>query len=232
VFRIKEIKDAFLHLLFPHVCTGCGNDILNPESSICLRCFTALPETGFELHPNNPTENIFLGRLPLVAASSQFYFTKESLIQHLMHQFKYGSNKELGAQLGKIMGEQILRSGRFGVDGLIPLPLFPSRERKRGYNQATILCDGMSGIMQVPVLDKLVIRPHYTETQTTKGRIERWKNMEGKFLLKHPQLIRNKSLMLVDDVITTGATLEACGNELLKAEGVKLSIATLCIAKS
>jgi ComF family protein len=195
-----------------------------------MRCIDAMPETSFELHPNNPVEKTFWGRLPLVGATAQFYFTKESLMQHLMHQFKYKGNKELGLQLGSMMGEQIKRSGRFKADALIPLPLFSAKEKRRGYNQATILCDGMAETMKAPVLDKVIIRPQHTETQTKKGRIERWKNMEGKFILSNPDEIKNKHLLLVDDVVTTGATLEACGNELLKAEGVRLSVATLCVA--
>lgn len=195
-----------------------------------MRCVAALPETNFELHPHNPVEKTFWGRLPLINAAAQFYFTKESLMQHLMHQLKYKGNKELGRQLGQIMGEQLKKSGRFTVDALIPLPLFPVKERKRGYNQATILCEGMAEILQVPILDKAIIRPQHTETQTKKGRIERWKNMEGKFVLTTPAAIRNKHLLLVDDVITTGATLEACGTELLKGENVQLSLASLCVA--
>jgi ComF family protein len=228
--KLKEIKDAVLHLLFPHVCTGCGNDILNEETVLCMRCMDAMPETNFEIHANNPVEKTFWGRLPLVGATAQFYFTKESLMQHLMHQFKYKANKELGLQLGRMMGEQLKKSGRFAVDGLVPLPLFPVKEKRRGYNQATILCVGMAESMNIPVLDKVVIRPQHTETQTKKGRIERWKNMEGKFILSNPASIRNKHLLLVDDVVTTGATFEACGNELLKAENVKLSLASLCVA--
>jgi len=195
-----------------------------------MRCVAALPETNFELHPYNPVEKTFWGRLPLINAAAQFYFTKESLMQHLMHQLKYKGNKELGRQLGRIMGEQLKKSGRFTVDALIPLPLFPAKERKRGYNQATILCEGMAEILQVPILDKAIIRPQHTETQTKKGRIERWKNMEGKFVLTNPAAIRNKHILLVDDVITTGATLEACGTELLKGENVQLSLASLCVA--
>lgn len=228
--KVKEIKDSFLHLLFPHVCTGCGNDILNEETVLCMRCIDAMPETNFDIHPNNPVEKLFWGRVPLVGATAQFYFTKESLMQHLMHQFKYKSNKELGLQLGKMMGEQLKKSGRFAVDALIPLPLFPAKEKRRGYNQATLLCEGMAESMGIPVLNNVIIRPQHTETQTKKGRIERWKNMEGKFILSAPDAIRNKHLLLVDDVVTTGATFEACGNELLKAENVQLSLASLCVA--
>ena len=230
MITLKEIKDSVLHLLFPHICAGCGSDILHEESVLCMRCIDAIPETNFELHPNNPVEKTFWGRLPLTGATAQFYFTKESLMQHLMHQFKYKGNKELGMQLGKIMGEQIKKSARFEADALVPLPLFPAKEKRRGYNQATILCEGMAEAMNLPVLDKIISRPQHTETQTKKGRIERWKNMEGKFILSDADAIKNMHLLLVDDVVTTGATLEACGNELLKAENVRLSVATLCIA--
>ena len=230
MISLKEIKDAVLHLVFPHVCTGCGSDILSEESVLCMRCIDAMPETNFELHPNNPVEKTFWGRLPLAAATAQFYFTKESLMQHLMHQFKYKGNRDLGLQWGRMMGEQLQRSGRFVVDAIVPLPLFPAKEKRRGYNQATILCRGMAETMNIPVLDKVIMRPQHTETQTKKGRIERWKNMEGKFVLSNPEAIRNKHLLLVDDVVTTGATFEACGNELLKAENVTLSLASLCIA--
>ncbi|MBL7745859.1 MAG: ComF family protein [Chitinophagaceae bacterium] len=230
MISLKEIKDSLLHLFFPHICTGCGNDILTEQTVLCMRCIEAMPETNFEMYPGNPVEKTFWGRLPLLGATAQFYFTKESLMQHLMHQFKYKNNKELGLQLGRIMGEQLKRSGRFKADALVPLPLFPVKERKRGYNQATILCEGMAGAMEIPVLDKVIARPQHTETQTKKGRIERWKNMDGKFILKNPEAIHNKHLLLVDDVVTTGATLEACGNALLQAENVQLSIAALCIA--
>jgi len=230
MIQLKEIKDSFLHLLFPHICAGCGSDILNVESVLCMRCIHEMPETNFELYPGNPVEKIFWGRLPLLGATAQFYFTKESLVQHLMHQFKYKRNKELGLQLGRIMGTRIKRSGRFEVDALIPLPLFRAKERRRGYNQASILCKGMAETMNIPILDKMIIRPQHTDSQTKKGRIERWKNMEGKFILSNPESISNKHLLLVDDVVTTGATLEACGNELLKAAGVQLSVATLCVS--
>lgn len=195
-----------------------------------MRCVNAMPETNFEMHAGNPVEKKFWGRLQLAGATAQYYFTKESLMQHLMHQFKYRRNKDLGLQLGRMMGESLKRSGRFYVDAIVPLPLFPAREKKRGYNQATILCEGMVEYMNVPVLSDVIVRPQFTETQTTKGRIERWLNMEGKFILKNADAISNKHILLVDDVVTTGATLEACGTELLKAPTIRLSVATLCYA--
>lgn len=227
----KEIKESLLHVVFPHVCDGCGSDLLNIESRLCIRCLSSLPETNFEIHPNNPVEKDFWGRLPLINAAAHLYFTKESLVQHLMHQLKYKGNKDLGLQLGRLMGNALKNVSRFNkIDALVPLPLYPSKEKKRGYNQATVLCEGIAEILSVPILNKVITRPQQTETQTKKGRIERWKNMEGKFQLIDPLAIKDKHLLLVDDVVTTGATLEACGNELLNAPNVKLSIATLCVA--
>ena len=226
----KEIKDSFLHLLFPHICAGCGTDLLDKESMLCIRCIAGLPETNFSVHAGNPIEKMLWGRIPLAGATATYYFSKESLIQHLVHQFKYKGNKDLGLQLGRLLGKYLVQSDRFNAEALVPLPLFEVKEKRRGYNQATVLCDGIAEIMKIPVLKNAVSRPQHTDTQTKKGRLERWQNMEGKFVLQDEKAIANKHLLLVDDVITTGATLEACGTELLKGSNVKLSIATLCVA--
>ena len=197
---------------------------------LCMRCISELPETNFYKHGNNPVEKIFWGRLPLVAATAQYYFSKETRMQYLMHQFKYKGNKDLGKQLGYLMGNDLSQTLRFkNIDALIPLPLFAAKEKRRGYNQATILCEGIAEVMRIEILRDVVIRTQYTDTQTKKGRIERWQNIEGKFQLVKPEKIKHKNILLVDDVITTGATLEACGQELMKAN-INLSIATLCFA--
>lgn len=224
----KEIKESLLRLLFPDVCTGCGSDLVDDSHVLCLQCINAMPETNFEMYGGNPVEKKFWGRIPVNEATAQYYFTRESLMQHLMHQFKYRGNKELGLELGRLMGERLIRSGRFNIDALVPLPLFASKEKRRGFNQAAVLCDGMAEVMNLPVLKNTVIRSRHTETQTKKGRVERWQNMEGKFVLINEDNIRDRHLLLVDDVVTTGATLEACGTELLKGHNTKLSIATLC----
>lgn len=230
MISIKEIKDSVVQLLFPEVCPGCGNEIYGSESLLCIHCINEMPETNFERKAFNPIEKKFWGRIPLADAAALFYFSRESLMQRLMHQLKYKGNKDLGFQLGTMMGKKIADSGRFYPDVLVPLPLFPSRERKRGYNQAQVLCEGMSEILRIPVVSNAVSRPMFTETQTKKGRVERWKNIEGKFVLDKPALLANRSVMLVDDVITTGATLESCGIEILKAENIELSLLTLCYA--
>jgi ComF family protein len=231
VALFQELTDALLHLAFPVVCEGCGTDVTEKQNRLCARCLSSLPQTNFHLHGGNPVEKIFWGRVPLLHATAQYYFTRSSLIQHLMHQLKYKGNKEIGQYLGALMGDSLNSSNRFAsVDMLIPLPLFKLKEKKRGYNQAAVLCDGMAVEMQKPVRTDVIIRTSYTDSQTKKGRIERWKNMEGRFAIPNPALVEGKHLLLVDDVITTGATLEACALELLKIPGIQLSIATLCFA--
>jgi ComF family protein len=224
----KNILNDFSHIFFPHICTGCGTDVLNYGSALCIRCIDQLPLTNFHLHANNPVEKYFWGRIPVTNATAFCHFTKESLIQHLLHELKYKGNKDIGKFLGRMMGHALRVSNRFNdIDALIPLPLFAAREKKRGYNQATVLCDGMAEIMKLPVLKDAAVRLSATETQTHKTRVERWQNMEGRFQLTNEVVISNKHILLVDDIVTTGATLEACGQELLKAENIRLSIATL-----
>lgn len=199
---------------------------------LCIRCISDLPETNYAAHTGNPIEKMLWGRIPLVSAAAGYYFSKESLIQHLIHQFKYRGNKDLGLQLGRLLGKYLVQSDRFKADALVPLPLYEVKERKRGYNQAAVLCEGIAEVMKIPVLKNVITRPHHTDTQTKKGRLDRWQNIEGKFMLQDEKAIDNTHLLLVDDVITTGATLESCGAELLKGDNVKLSIATLCVASN
>jgi ComF family protein len=215
-----------LHLLYPEICAGCGSDLVPGKNMICSDCMNAIPVTGFYRHQENPVEKIFRGRLPVVTASSYAFFTKDSVVQNLLHSLKYGGNKEVGISIGRMIG-RTLKSCEWSNDlfGLIPLPLHFSRQKKRGYNQAEMICNGISVEMNLPVLTDVVQRRKNTATQTRKSRTERWTNIESKFELKNDPGIMNKHVLLVDDVITTGATLEACGSELLKIEGVRLSIA-------
>jgi ComF family protein len=225
---IRSAFQSLSHLFFPHICTGCGSDIINTEQLLCFSCIDRLPITDFHRHADNPVEKVFWGRIPVSQATSYIYFSKDSLIQQLLHEFKYKGNTDIGLYFGRKMGESLVQSDRFPLmDGLVPLPLHTGKERKRGYNQAKILCDGMAEVLKVPILDKAIMRTRKTETQTHKSRVERWMNMEGKFRIEDPALLENRNILLVDDVITTGATLEACGYELMRAKGLLLSIATL-----
>ena len=230
---IKGIKNSLLHLAFPQVCAGCGSDLVGENNKLCLQCYEDLPKTSFHLHDNNPIEKLFWGRLPVTHATAQYYFTKQSLVQRLMHRFKYKGDKELRLFLGRLIGYQLGETNRFkDVEVLVPLPLFASKERMRGYNQAALLCEGIAEIIQKPVLKNAVVRTMHTDSQTKKSRVERWQNMDGRFQLVDETSLKAKHILLVDDVITTGATLEACGQEILKCENVKLSITTLCFSST
>jgi ComF family protein len=220
----------FTHLLFPHICAGCGSDLIEASQHICHQCYSELPETHFAPHANNPIEKIFYGRLEVAEAMATYYFTKDSVLQKLIHTLKYRNNLEVGLQLGRWMGTVLKNSNRFSsVDLLVPLPLFPHKEKKRGYNQAAVLCQGISEIINIPVAKDFVLRNRFTDTQTKKGRSERWKNVDGSFELNQHRIKHQQHILLVDDVITTGATLEACGTAIT-TEGIKLSIAVLALA--
>lgn len=218
-------------MFYPQVCYGCGSDVVNDKQLLCLHCLHQMPYTRFQFFKPNLVEKIFWGRLRVENAAAIFYLTKDSVLEKLLYQLKYKGRKEVGEYCGQLMGEAIRNTSFAGVDALIPLPLFPKKERLRGYNQATMICEGIAGVTRKPIWKQAVQRVSSTDTQTRKNRVERWENMQGRFHVPDAANIAGKHLLLVDDVITTGATLEACGNVLIEA-GAKVSILTLGFAAS
>lgn len=221
----KSLLSNFLHLIYPHNCEGCGTDTLNADSFLCAKCLYELPETGFMGVANNPVEKKFYGRLKIEQAGAGFYFTKHGLLQHLISELKYKNNKEMGFYLGKLLGYQLLATNRFdGVEALVPLPLNIKREHKRGYNQSQLICEGIVSVWKRPIINDAISRIIYTETQTNKNLSNRWDNVDGAFAIADDSKLKGKHVALVDDVITTGASMEACGSELLKVERLRLSV--------
>lgn len=205
---------------------GCGSDYLSLHQQICSRCIHQLPETGFFRQPDNPVEKAFFGRIRVENAAALYYFTKQSLVQELMVQLKYHQNKQAGLFLGRMMGYALKSEPRFAdVDILVPLPLNPKKQFKRGYNQAEVICEGIREVWSKPLNSKVIQRKKFTDSQTTRNRLSRWQNMEAVFQVTEPDQLMNRHVLLVDDVITTGATLEACGQTLMSILNCRLSIA-------
>jgi ComF family protein len=226
-------KTAFdlLHFFYPHTCAGCGEALPSTTQFICVDCLIQLPETNFQHSAGNPVERLFYGRLKLRTAMASYFFSKKQALRHIIHAFKYEQNREVCIQMGKWMGVHIKNSERMlPIDFLIPIPVHSSREKKRGYNQALLLCEGIEQTTGIPILSNIVQRAKATETQTRKGRSERWKNVAAGFYIEDGSLLQQKHLLLIDDVITTGATIEACGSMILKAQPASLSIAALAWA--
>lgn len=226
--QLNYYLKALQYLVFPHQCKGCGADYISINEYLCTKCIAELPVTMFLHVRNNPVEKIFAGRIKIENAGALYYFTKMSLMQHLIFQLKYNGDKNAGYFLGRQLGKALSISGRFdGPDIILPIPLHPRRAYERGYNQASLIAEGIKMHVKGSIIDHAVIRKEYTKTQTQENRTGRWENMMNSFEVVAPEALENKHILLVDDVVTTGASLEACGASILKIPGTKLSIATV-----
>ncbi len=224
------IKDFFA-MLFPQVCVSCGKPLYKYEKLICMLCEYKLPKTDFHLEKDNPIEKLFWGRVPIEAAASYYRFTKGGNVQHLVHQLKYKGKREIGVEIGELYGRELMKSERFSeVDLIIPVPLHKRKLKARGYNQSEVFAQGLAKSMKKNTDFVTLYRAMESETQTKKTRFLRWKNVDSIFQLKDETTLMGKHILLVDDVITTGATLEACIQTLLKIPNVKVSVASIAWA--
>jgi ComF family protein len=216
-------------LFFPKHCPSCSKALLRNENIICFHCRYALPRTGFHLQRGNPVEQLFWGRVPLQAAAACFEFRKSGGVQRMLHQLKYDGAQDLGRELGRIYGRELLQSPLFSENQIIvPVPLHPDRLRIRGYNQSEVFAEGLEESLPIAKLNNAIERVVHTSTQTKKSRFDRWQNVETAFEVTQVEAIRGKRVLLVDDVVTTGATLESCAARLLRSGAENVSIA--CIA--
>lgn len=224
---MQLFKDIF-YLFFPEVCLSCKLHLNNNESLICTLCRHDLPQTGFTINPENLIEKTFYGRVPLHAATSIFYFHKSGKIQQIIHQLKYKNQQEIGTLFGNWLGEEMKQSNRFNnIDYIVSVPLHKKRRKERGYNQLTKFGEVLSKKLNVQFCEDKLLKITATETQTHKGRIDRWKNVQHLFKLSDTSFFENKHVLLIDDVVTTGATIESCANQLLKTENIKISVAVI-----
>lgn len=227
----KKFFSGFSALLFPVICKGCGETSPTSGQVLCRACEAQLPRTRFEKDPENPVVQMFWGRTRLEFATSVFYYRKGELLQNLIHKLKYKGSKETGAYIGELAGK-ILNNAEYSdePDVIIPVPLHPRKEKSRGYNQTAILAGGINKATGLPVMDNSVVRTVHSESQTRRGRYERWENVEGIFKVLHPDLLQDKHVLILDDVVTTGATLEALCQELHKIPGIRISALTIGFA--
>lgn len=237
---IGELWAGAKHMVYPVVCEGCNKPLVGGEQVLCIACAAMLPETRYHAEPENESVLRFAGRLPFVHATSLAYFTADGLLQHLMHGLKYAGKKDIGIYLGKRLGSAIAQARPMpggtewlaDIDLIVPVPLHPKKQYKRGYNQSMLIAEGISKTTGIPVDAHALERVRQTESQTKKTRTERLANMEEAFRIKPGTDLHGKHALLCDDVLTTGATLEACALALLKQETIKISIATIGIAVS
>ncbi|MBS2213049.1 ComF family protein [Carboxylicivirga mesophila] len=231
VANIMDALSTLGELFYPPVCSSCGNHLFKNEAEICQMCIRRLPRTYFEKQPfENQISIMMWGRCRVECGFALFYYRKGERVQQLLHDVKYRGNQKLGVELGKQLGKLINQSRPSEFDELIPIPLHPRKKRIRGFNQAEVICNGLAEALSIPVNSSDVYRKTHTASQTKKGRFERWQNVEDIFGVTNPEYLKNKHLLVVDDVITTGSTMEACINQLTAIEGVKVSIATIACA--
>ncbi len=221
--------EDFVSLFYPRYCRGCFRSLAKGEELLCTECLLEMPKSYYHLQEDNPFYLKFRGRLPVRRVMTLYKFVKESRVQHILHALKYRQQPELGEMLGRLYGKDLAEADfRDAFDLIVPVPLHISRRRIRGYNQSEEFGKGLSAMLEVPCDDTYMMRSARTETQTHKSKLNRWRNVEKIFRVINPKPISEKRVLLVDDVVTTGATLEACGRALLHAGCKELSIA--CIA--
>lgn len=221
-----------LHLFFPNTCYACGESLIEQEEVVCTSCYFKLPKTGFHLHHENMISQIFWGRANIHSATSFLFFNKGGGVQRLMHALKYKGHKEVGVFMGRLFGESLKESAFFNTaDMIVPVPLHPKKQYKRGFNQSEVIAKGLQASFEIPVSINNLVRQSHTSSQTKKARYTRWENVKGVFVVTDTDEFKGKHLIVVDDVLTTGATMEACIAPLLEISDTKVSVATLAYAQ-
>ena len=221
----------FLSLIYPRYCEACGSNLYKHEDLICNQCIITLPHSNYHLLSVNEINLLFAGRVPLVHALCIFNFEKSGRVQKLIHALKYQNQMGLGIWLGNYYANLLkVNSILEDVDLLIPIPLHKKKLKQRGYNQSECFAKGLSEVFERPMLNNCILRLSETSTQTKKKKFERWQNVEGVFKINNPSILENKHVLLVDDVITTGATIDAAWQTIKDIEGIKISVISIAFA--
>jgi len=224
---------SLLYLFFPPTCAGCQSVLMSNENVICTKCRHEIPLTQHHKNPENDAYKKFYGRIPVEQVSALVYFHKKGIVQELIHSLKYRGQEAIGTVLGEWYGEELKSSQLLQtVDAIIPVPLHPKKLRERGYNQVTEFGNALAKKLEIPVNNSILYRQVYSKTQSQKNRLGRTEGIDTIFDVSFDEKDHNKHFLLIDDVITTGATLEVCAKALLKIPGTKISIVCMAMADS
>ena len=224
---MKFLKD-FFRIFYPDLCANCENQLEKNENTICTFCRHDLPLTNFTNYSENKIAKTFYGRIIIEKANTLLFYRKEGITKKLIHELKYKGNKEIGSFFGNWLGEILKQNNEFSdINLIVPVPLHPKKLKQRGYNQVSKFGEKLSYHLNKPFLENVLLRTSTSKTQTFKARFERFNNNDTKFQSNNTSSFKNKHILLIDDVITTGATIESCAKELQKTEGVKISILTM-----
>ena len=224
------VADVF-RLFYPKTCAACGNELLSTEKAICFSCLNDLPLTDFVQYEDNPVAKKFWGRAAVQHAASIFYFRKESRIQQIFHELKYLDNQMVGVELGKIAANELTKASWIHeIDFILPVPLSDKKLYQRGYNQSEKIAEGISDVLKIPCLPDALIRHKHTQSQASLTLKERIENVKDAFSLKCPEKLKGCHVLLLDDVMTTGSTIESCIQTLQQAESISISVLTMAYA--
>lgn len=228
--KIVLLGEDLLSFFYPIYCASCGKRLMKEFEVLCLTCETSITKTNYHLHKENPLEKKFWGRCNIEKATAFYFFEKKGQVQNMLFHLKYKGNQALGRHLGKLMAQEINNSIFCDANVIVPVPLHPKKQIMRGYNQIHSFCEGFSELLDIPLNTKNLIRITDNSTQTKKNRLERWTNVEHIFKVKNMSLFQNQDVILVDDVVTTGATIEACCEALQEAGVRKIYLVSLAVA--
>lgn len=228
---MTNILNNILSSFFPETCVGCSEKLRQQEKILCTRCFHELPLTNFHQYTENPVHNTFYGRVSLENATALLHYKKRGIVQQLLHQLKYKGNEEIGVFLGNLLGHQLKNIESYqSISHVIPVPLHAKRLRKRGYNQVTKFGQQLAQHLDAQYTTTVLKKTTHTKTQAFKSRADRWLTIRDSFSITNHEVLKDQHILLVDDVLTTGATLEACIIALQKTPNIKISVATMSIA--
>lgn len=228
-----EIHKNLLNVLFPVFCNGCSNLLLKNENVICTKCIHNLPFTYHHNIKETEINKVFYGIVPFEFAASILYFTKKGISQNLIHNLKYRNRQEIGTYLGNLYASELINLEIFKeIDFIIPVPLHKKRFHERGYNQVTTFCKAIENNLTIPMLDDVLVKYQYLKSVTDKSKEGRLNHNKNVFSIENQHKIEGKHILIVDDVFTTGATIEACAKEILKIKNTKISILTMAYSQS